>query len=156
MRRARLILGAFALGAIGHFAGMCEASDEPRMRVFPEEIQLHGARDRHGLIVLARKGVDWLDVSDRVMLNVQTGAVAGVEGRQLVPRSNGKTRVQVSWGDASAEVWVTVVGMSESQAPSFLSEVEPLFTRFGCNQGGVSWQDCRPERVSAPASRVCA
>jgi len=105
--------------------------------VLPERLALHGAGDRHGLIVSAPKdGAALRDVTrearfvstDRNVLTVSTNGVVQAAG-------DGAAEVLVIWNDQTNRVAVTVREAETKSAPSFRQEIEPLLTRAGCNMG---------------------
>jgi hypothetical protein len=105
--------------------------------VLPERLALHGAGDRHGLIVSAPKdGAVLCDVThetrflstDRNVLTVSTNGVVQAAG-------DGAAEVLVIWNDQTNRVAVTVSEAATKAAPSFRQEIEPLLTRAGCNMG---------------------
>jgi hypothetical protein len=105
--------------------------------VLPERLALHGAGDRHGLIVSAPKdGAVLCDVThetrflstDRNVLTVSTNGVVQAAG-------DGAAEVLVIWNDQTNRVAVTVREAATKAAPSFRQEIEPLLTRAGCNMG---------------------
>ena len=114
---------------------ICLGGDIAQIRVFPESVQLHGPRDRHTLVVLAESAGNWVDVSDRVDYLSESPQTVSVDLLRLTPHSDGEATILVRSGSASARVRVVVDGMAAPANPSFLNEVEPVLTRFGCNQG---------------------
>src|SRR4051812_37319708 len=73
------------------------------LRVFPAEIELRGQDARQGLVIqqVDAQGVT-RDVTELATVRVEQPTVADLQGRTLVPRENGSTKLLVEHGDLSA------------------------------------------------------
>jgi hypothetical protein len=81
-------------------------------------------------------GERW-DVSGRATWTVSNPKVAEVDALGTVrPRQDGATLLIARHGGRETRVPITVRGVSGAKAPRFLTEVLPILTRSGCNQGG--------------------
>ncbi len=106
------------------------------LRVFPEAIELRGARDSHALVVqqVAPDGLTRDVTGEAVFTPADSGVAAWVDGA-LVPRGDGSTKVWVEHGGERVEVPVAVRGAGERPELSFRLDVMPVFMRAGCNSG---------------------
>ena len=113
------------------------ASEPVRLTVHPAAIDLDGPSSRHRILVTA------VDASGQ-MADVTASASYSSSNKDLVNVSSdgecqahrdGAATIFVSHGALKAEVTVKITGADRKAAPSFVHEVEPLFTRLGCNQG---------------------
>jgi hypothetical protein len=105
--------------------------------VLPERLDLHGADDRHGLIVSAPKGDSGIrDVTREARFVSTDERVLTVSSNGVVQSTgDGSAKVLVIWNDQTNRVAVTVHAAATKSAPSFRQEIEPLLTRAGCNMG---------------------
>jgi hypothetical protein len=77
------------------------------------------------------------DVSGEVALTADDERVAGVDADGMArPRGEGSTVLVARLGGREVRVPVTVRGVAKPQPPRFLTDVMPVLTRAGCNQGG--------------------
>ncbi len=103
----------------------------------PAAIQLVGPRSQAHVLVTARYADGSLrDVTDKAILTPKTpGLVALESGSLLRPRKDGDTLVTCAFGGKTAAVGVSVKDAQKTVPVSFTNEIEPMFTRLGCNQG---------------------
>jgi len=107
------------------------------LEVAPKEIKLHGAAAEHGLLVIAvapdgRK----LDVSEQAKLtSSQPSTAAVLAGNRLQAVADGTCEVVVEFEGQQVKVPVRVEAAGATSPPSFRNDVEPVLTRYGCNQG---------------------
>ncbi len=126
MLRPVLLIAALGTSAAG------AATQEP-LRVLPDQVELDGPRDRHGLLVVDPTGAPADGAPSFVTSRPE---VVRVEpDGTLVPTGDGVAVVTVSRGTWTRAVPVVVTGLATAEPPSFVDEVEPILTRLGCNQG---------------------
>jgi hypothetical protein len=140
------------LGWLGGFSGalaeLVAAGDRSRERGTgtlhgegldgSQPIQLRGSDSRHQLLV-SRTRDDWtMDVTRSVNYRVEPAGVIDIDAAGFIqPLGNG--RAQLTAEDEHGRVWhqaVEVVDWEQDPAVDFVSQVVPVFTKFGCNGGG--------------------
>lgn len=125
------------LGAVAALLIVAGSPAGETLRLEPSEIILHGLSAEHGILVSA-SGADgrWRDAAAGAKYSLSDPKVAtvSVDGR-LRPVSDGETELTVIAAGQTARAKVRVVGASSSAGPSFRHEVDPILTRYGCNQG---------------------
>lgn len=106
------------------------------IEVFPSEIRLKGALDYRQILVtgLLPKG-----------LTVDLTSVAKIEGAgqfvtvspqgRVEPLADGSQTLTVLFGNYSKEITVHVEASSVVESMNFGKDVQPVMSRFGCNQG---------------------
>jgi hypothetical protein len=123
------------LAALALLAGTGAAAPI-RLVVQPDTITLHGSNDRQGILVTAVADSKETDATRRVTFASSRPEVATVDARgECRACRDGEAVITVSLDSASAELRVKVRDCEVVRAPSFIHDVEPLFTRLGCNQG---------------------
>ena len=107
------------------------------LRVEPARIELTGKGARHGLIVSSIDGDGRVvDATREAAFQSDRPEIVAVSKRgECVAVANGKAEISVSFGGKTASVLVEARDAEKVGSPSFVNEIEPLFTRFGCNQG---------------------
>ncbi len=108
-----------------------------RPTVQPEQLELLGAGDRHGLLVSVPTGgsgprdatreARFVSTDERVLTVSSNGIVQAV--------GDGAAEALVIWNGQTNRVAVTVRDAASKSPPSFRQEIEPLLTRSGCNMG---------------------
>jgi hypothetical protein len=129
---------AVVLVPAAHTANLWANPPAPvKLVVHPAALELHGASDRHRLLVTAVTSEgQQTDVTRKAVFASKQPDVAEVSAEgECRPRSDGSASLLVTFGKLSATVPVTVTGAKQPQPPSFVGGVLPLFTRLGCNQG---------------------
>ena len=106
----------------------------------PGPMRLVGSRDRRQLIVTATPHGSALEVdaTGSVSWRVEPASLATVEpGGMLVPLADGEGRV-VATTEGAEEVAVPLVVERVGNDPpiDFISQIVPVFTKYGCNGGG--------------------
>lgn len=117
--------------------GAAQAAEPERsLKVFPAEIELRGQADRQGIVVqeVDAQGIT-RDVTDLATLRLEQPALAELQVRTLVPRSDGQTRLIVEHAGLSAAVSVVVKDAGQARPVSFRLDVMPVFMKSGCNNG---------------------
>jgi hypothetical protein len=75
------------------------------------------------------------DVTDKVVWSFSSPAIAKMEGETLTPLHDGRTRLIARLGSAHVEADIAVSGIAKAGPPRFLTDVLPVITKAGCNQG---------------------
>jgi hypothetical protein len=129
--------GALLLGLLVCPTARALAQDgTPRLAVFPERVQLHGARAAQGLVVqaVAPDGSTREVTADAQFAFTQPG-LARIERGIVKPQADGKTELTVAYQGHTARVAVEVKGAAAEPPVSFKLDVMPVFTKAGCNAG---------------------
>ena len=113
------------------------AEDPTSLEVLPPGVKLAGAAAAQRLVVLGTFGDGTLrDVTAAACFESTAPARAAVDpGGTVRPVADGAAEVVVRVGGAEARVGVAVVGAAAERRVSFPSEVVPVLTKLGCNQG---------------------
>ncbi len=105
----------------------------------PGPMRLVGSRDRRQLIAtgVSPDALD-VDVTSAVAWRVEPASLATVEpGGMLVPLADGEGRVVASVPGAEEVAVPLVVERVGNDPPiDFISQIVPVFTKYGCNGGG--------------------
>jgi len=117
--------------------GMVHAEAPVRLLVHPAALELHGMNDRQRVLVTAVAADGRLtDVTNAATFTNARPDVATFRARgECEAKGDGETIVTVRQGGQSVELAVKVRATGTTRPPSFLNDVMPLFTRWGCNQG---------------------
>lgn len=147
MRMCLSFLMAGLAVAIGSWS-QCAAEDVPQANVAieistgqpePGPMRLVGSRDRRQLIATGvTVGADAVDMTGLASWRVEPATLATVEpGGMLVPLADGEGQV-IAQVDGAAEVAVPLVVERIGNDPpiDFISQIVPVFTKYGCNGGG--------------------
>jgi hypothetical protein len=129
------VVAVAALSALPVLIGCAAAAPPARIVVHPDTITLTGRTDRHSILVtIVTDGT--IDTTRRATFVSSKPDIVAVDAHgECRASADGETVITVSCGGASAEVRVTARDCGVARAPSFVHDVEPLFTRLGCNQG---------------------
>jgi hypothetical protein len=120
------------LAGLALSAGPAGAAPPARLGVHPDTIVLTGRSDRHSILVTSAT----TDVTRKAAFTSSRPDIVAVDERgECRACADGEAVVTVSCDGGSAEVRVKVTDCGVARPPSFLHDVEPLFTRLGCNQG---------------------
>lgn len=108
-----------------------------RLEALPSVVTLAGPRASQRLLVTALfPDGTRRDVTDSARFESATPRIATVSSDgEVLPRSDGRTRIVVRWSGRFAEVPAAVRGAHAEAPVSFVNEVVPLFSRLGCSQG---------------------
>src|ERR1700730_728368 len=122
---------------VGQPAAATETSAPVRLMAHPASVDLHGPQARHRILVTAVAPDGRLtDVTAIAIYNSQRPDVCTVTaGGECSARGDGATQATAPYAGGAVSVPVAVHDSKAVQAPSFLNDVEPIFTRLGCNQG---------------------
>lgn len=106
------------------------------IEVFPLEITLDGAKDRHQILVTGYDDIqtprDW---SRDATITSADPAIVEVRGTTLFAKSNGETKVVVRVGTHQSEIPVRVAGTDVKRPIAFENEVLVALSKQGCNSG---------------------
>lgn len=128
-------LAWIALVSLAGFAGAEEAA--PDLRVEPAEILLHGPSALHGFLVTAATPDGRVaDATREARAAVSDPGIAVLDRGLLRAIADGEAELVVTHGGRKASARIRVTGTAGPTAPSYRHEVVPIFTRYGCNQGG--------------------
>ncbi|RMF40705.1 MAG: DUF1553 domain-containing protein [Planctomycetota bacterium] len=114
-----------------------DQSGETDQGVPPAAIRLRGLDARWQLLVTAERDGQTCDVTRQAAYRVHPPGIVEVSpAGYLAPVRNGRATVTARWQGAVAEVEVEVTDADALQPVNFPLQVEPIFTKFGCNGGG--------------------
>lgn len=127
----RLLLTAAAAAGLVPGSGRADS-----LKVFPPQVELRGQGDRQGFVVqlVDQQGLT-RDVTRQVQLKLADPALADLTGTTLTPKKDGQTKLLVEHAALRAELPVSVKGAGQSRPVSFRLDVEPVFMKYGCNNG---------------------
>jgi hypothetical protein len=111
------------------------------LTVTPAAITLHSGDDVQRLVVTGSTRTDGtgplFDYSRKAEYHSSAPQVVTVaDDGVLMPRGNGQAEVRVRFGGQTALARVTVADFGIEAIVSFRNQIEPIFTRHGCNAGG--------------------
>ena len=103
------------------------------LQVQPTKVQIGDAFSQVQVIV----SLDGKDVTRTATYESANAQVARVDATGLVqPASAGQSQLTIRAGGQSVQVPVEVTTFDRARQIDFVTEVEPLLTRYGCNAGG--------------------
>ena len=106
------------------------------LRILPAELQLHGPADSSLVLVERFRSDVAVGPDTAAELVSDNPQIVRVEGRRLIPVSNGSTTIRLQDNAHAAAIQqVTVVAMDQPASWSFRNHVEPVFARQGCSSG---------------------
>jgi hypothetical protein len=108
------------------------------LHVEPSNARLRGSDSRIQLLVTGRGRDDRpieLTASSRFESRNPAVADVGVDG-VVRPKADGETEILVNSGSQSAKVQIVVEDFANKRPIGFTAEIEPLFSKLGCNAGG--------------------
>jgi len=137
-RGGHLSCWCWGLLAVAAFAAEPSRAAEPQLQVYPARLDLSGPGDEAGF------RATWVDetghardVTEEVQREIEDPHVSRLSDRGLCqPVSDGETRLRLRFQGREAFANVVVKDAGLSRPPSFVNDVSPILTRFGCNQGG--------------------
>jgi hypothetical protein len=107
------------------------------VRVDPPTVRLAGPDARHSLLVTGtRSDGRLIDLTADARLTVADEHVVRAAGNTLRAAGDGATTVRVEVAGRSLTVPVEVTGSTTPRRYHFANDIEPLFSRFGCNASG--------------------
>ena len=129
--------GKVATAQVASASPVTEAPTQPAtLRVRPEAVSLTWRRDFQRVVV-QRVRADGVteDVSTLAEWTLADPTIAAREGDTLTPLADGETTLTVSVDGLSADVPVTVAEAAGKRHVRFASDVVPIFSKSGCNNG---------------------
>lgn len=107
------------------------------LQVMPSPVVLGATHRVQQLLVTAldSSGREF-DVTHDVELVVADTRVARLLGTTLLGMADGQSEIRVSLGDVEVKTPLRVEGFERYPAVDFASDVVPLFSKLGCNNGG--------------------
>ncbi|HUY88049.1 MAG TPA: DUF1549 domain-containing protein [Pirellulales bacterium] len=131
----RRLLAAVLTGCSALAGGVARQAlaDEPSPVVTPSELRWDDAFARQQLLV----SVAERDVTHDCRYESTNLAVAVVDSTgYVVPVGPGEAEIVVRHGSSQVKATVKVAAFDAGRRIDFANEIEPLFSRFGCNSGG--------------------
>ncbi|MCA9081772.1 MAG: DUF1549 domain-containing protein, partial [Planctomycetaceae bacterium] len=112
---------------------LCPGSASADLIISPPEVQLQGANLRQQLLV-EQAGAD---VTTQASYVSSAPTIIEVdEHGHLIARSQGTATIQVTVGTEQRSVPVTFADWAPDRPVDFVTEIQPLLTRYSCNSGG--------------------
>ena len=114
----------------------CAQKPVANLQCYPPAINLSGAQARQRIVVQANYA-DGLtcDVTAEARGTIADRRLARFEQGAVVPLTDGKTELQVTYNGRTLTVPVTVSGAATQRPISFKLDVMPVFMKAGCNAG---------------------
>ncbi|WP_206107650.1 DUF1549 domain-containing protein [Paludisphaera rhizosphaerae] len=117
-------------------AALARAETPPPIAALPAEVALSTPASRQRLIVQeSARGETGGQIVEGVSWSSSDPAVAQVKDGVVEPVGDGAATITARVGDRSADVKVTVSGMSRPFEWSFRGHVQPVLAKQGCNSG---------------------
>jgi hypothetical protein len=114
----------------------CTKQPVSDLRCYPPTISLSGAEARQRIVVQASyAGGVTCEVTAQARCTIADQRLARFKQGSVVPLSDGKTELQVTYDGRTLTVPVTVADSATQRPISFKLDVMPVFTKAGCNQG---------------------
>jgi hypothetical protein len=112
---------------------VCNSTEAAELKVLPPSVRIGDAFSRAQLVV----SLDGKDVTRSAAYESANPQVCTVDTTGLVqPASAGQAQLTIKAGDQTIQVPVEVASFDRARQIDFVTEVEPLLTRYGCNAGG--------------------
>lgn len=129
--------------------GMPLASSAPAAELTLQSIEIESPDD-HRELLLSDPDMDWqvlvtgrtedgrfVDVTDRTTFIVEPQKILNASRSGLItPRADGTATVVARVGKLEARIKIAVQNFGVQKKLDFLTDVAPVFTRYGCNSGG--------------------
>ncbi|MCX6369546.1 MAG: DUF1549 and DUF1553 domain-containing protein [Armatimonadetes bacterium] len=132
MRKLLCIGALLGLGALSYSAPPPPAKTTLAFTGAEKAITLAGAYSSARVLVEE----NGRDVSGDVKLALANPSLAVLKDGTLWPRKDGSTVLTATRNGQILMIPVTVTGLAGAKQPRFTSDVVPILTRYGCNQGG--------------------
>lgn len=114
---------------------LARADDGAGLTAYPAAVRLSADAQRQQLVVMGTRDGNTADLTRDAMYASDNPLVATVDPAGIVrPAGTGTASIVVSAGGMEIKVPVDV-GPPESRAVDFERDVQPIFTRLGCNAG---------------------
>ncbi len=128
---------SFALAILSAAAAGARPAEAPRLSVEPSTIDLRGRASAQRIVVTRATETDRrIDVTASAELRTSPpGLVSISPGGVVRARRDGSGTMRVRVGDDEAEIPLTVANAAVDPPLTFEGDVQPIFTRRGCNSG---------------------
>jgi hypothetical protein len=136
MDRQATVVAATLLLACGLALSARPAPATLRLTGGQTELTLNGPYDSARLLLEEQSGGTVHDVSAHVTIEPFDPELVTVRDGVVRGKKDGKTLLFLQRGGQQISIPVTVTGCTSPVAPQFGSQVVPVLTRLGCNQGG--------------------
>jgi hypothetical protein len=102
----------------------------------PAEIQLVGPFAFSQLLITGQlEDGRRVDVTRMVQCDLSEELVSLSDRRLVRPLKDGQAQLHVSLGEQSLDIPVTVRGFNDAVEPNFVTDVQPVLSKMGCNAG---------------------
>ncbi|HUR46563.1 MAG TPA: DUF1549 domain-containing protein [Candidatus Saccharimonadales bacterium] len=106
------------------------------IEVQPPQVKLNSRNEYCQLIAMARlESGDTVDITRMAVFKFGKKIAAISENGQVIPRSNGSDKLQVSLLGKTAVVPIQIAGVKETFEANFVKDVSPVMAKLGCNAG---------------------
>ena len=113
------------------------AAEPAGLSVYPPAVTIRGADDAPQLVVTDAGRGRPVDVTGAATYAVTNTKVIRVQADgRVLPIGNGAAEVSVTHGGKTVRVPVTVTATEAPLPINFPNQIEPVFTKLGCNSGG--------------------
>lgn len=130
-------MGSIAFGESPAEPATIDPSAITEIAVDPPVVELTHARCQQRLLVTGKMGNRLVDLTDVAKLESSNPSVASISSLlEAVPVADGSAEIVATFGSHTAKASVTVHDCQSPRAISFTNEIEPVFTKLGCNSGG--------------------
>jgi Protein of unknown function (DUF1553)/Protein of unknown function (DUF1549) len=134
------IVGWVLFQAAAAFAVTNEAAIDlstlARIEVQPQEIQLHGPRDRAIVLVTGYlPGAVVVDLTRQAQITSSDAKIVAPQNAEVSPKGDGRCELTVQVGTQKASLPADVSGFGQPAPISFRTETVAALTRQGCNSG---------------------
>ena len=126
----------FAAGTAMLSLALCAAASTTRpvgqLLATPASIQLRGPYSEARLLLSEGQA----DVSGKAQISFANSRVASIDDAGIVrPGKDGNTVLKATFAGKTVSIPIRVSGIASSSAPRFVTDVMPVLTKAGCNQG---------------------
>ncbi len=131
-----VILAAVSL-LISSSPAEAKPTSASHLQVIPQKIVLRGPYSETRVLVDQQsKAGSPVEVGASSVMSILNPKVAVVDDEGIVrPIGNGKTELVVKYQGLDSKVPIAVSGVMKANSPSFLTDVMPVLSKAGCNQG---------------------
>ncbi|QDT67878.1 Bacterial Ig-like domain (group 2) [Planctomycetes bacterium MalM25] len=110
--------------------------DETGLAIYPDRIDLTGARDRQSLVVqMTTPTGETHDVTSEARITLTNEAVVSLSDTLLTPVHDGESELTATYQGTSVTAPVSVRRAEADATLDFCLDVMPIFTKAGCNVG---------------------
>ena len=131
---ARFLITAVLVALVPCFA---HAAEFVEVKVEPQRVQLRGPTATYSLLVTGRTADGQLvDLTQKSQYRSLDAKIASVANNVIRPVADGATTVSVEVDGKRLEVAVQVAESTAARRFNFENDIEPIFSRYGCNSSG--------------------